>query len=105
MFRVADLVRDADLLPLVHDIGERLQREAPGIADRLVERWIGGAARYASASGLPRWHWRARQLRFLPTEKLRRRPRQTPVRGLREPRRTTGARPVGLVHPPAQAQT
>src|SRR3546814_4535184 len=49
MFGVADLVRDADLLPLVHDIGERLQREAPGIADRLVERWIGGAARYASA--------------------------------------------------------
>jgi len=48
-FRVADLARDADLLPLVHRIGEDLQREAPGIADRLVERWIGGAARYASA--------------------------------------------------------
>src|SRR5690606_36543091 len=48
-FRVADLARDADLLPLVHRIGEDLQREAPGIADRRVERWIGGAARYASA--------------------------------------------------------
>ncbi len=48
-FRVADLARDADLLPLVHRIGDDLQREAPGIADRLVERWIGGAARYASA--------------------------------------------------------
>ncbi|GAB3316057.1 ATP-dependent DNA helicase RecG [Luteimonas notoginsengisoli] len=48
-FRVADLARDADLLPLVHEFGERLQREAPEIADRLVERWIGGAARYASA--------------------------------------------------------
>jgi len=48
-FRVADLARDADLLPLVHELGERLQREAPDIADRLVERWIGGAARYASA--------------------------------------------------------
>jgi ATP-dependent DNA helicase RecG len=48
-FRVADLARDADLLPLVHAVGERLQREAPAIADRLVERWIGGAARYASA--------------------------------------------------------
>jgi len=48
-FRVADLARDADLLPLVHRIGERLQREAPDVADRLVERWIGGAARYASA--------------------------------------------------------
>ncbi|HVI58684.1 MAG TPA: ATP-dependent DNA helicase RecG [Luteimonas sp.] len=48
-FRVADLARDADLLPLVHALGERLQREAPTLADRLVERWIGGAARYASA--------------------------------------------------------
>ena len=48
-FRVADLARDADLLPLVQRIGERLQREAPAIADKLVERWIGGAARYASA--------------------------------------------------------
>jgi ATP-dependent DNA helicase RecG len=48
-FRVADLARDADLLPLVHRIGERLQREAPDIADKLVERWIGGAARYAAA--------------------------------------------------------
>lgn len=48
-FRVADLARDADLLPLVQRIGERLQREAPEIAEKLVERWIGGAARYASA--------------------------------------------------------
>jgi ATP-dependent DNA helicase RecG len=48
-FRVADLARDADLLPAVQRIGEQLLREAPGIADRLVERWVGGAARYASA--------------------------------------------------------
>ena len=48
-FRVADLVRDADLLPEVHRIGERLLRELPAVADRLVERWIGGAARYAAA--------------------------------------------------------
>ncbi|MEP6634882.1 MAG: ATP-dependent DNA helicase RecG, partial [Luteimonas sp.] len=48
-FRVADLARDADMLPLVHEIGERLMREAPDVADRLVDRWIGGAARYASA--------------------------------------------------------
>ena len=48
-FRVADLVRDADLLPEVHRIGERLLREQPDAADRLVERWIGGAARYAAA--------------------------------------------------------
>jgi len=48
-FRVADLARDADLLPRVQRIGEDLQREAPDVPDRLVERWIGGAARYASA--------------------------------------------------------
>jgi ATP-dependent DNA helicase RecG len=48
-FRVADLARDADLLPLVHQLGETLLRDAPDIADRLVERWIGGAARYAAA--------------------------------------------------------
>ena len=48
-FRIADLARDADLLPEVHDIGDTLMRDAPDIADRLVDRWIGGAARYAAA--------------------------------------------------------
>ncbi|WP_407352569.1 ATP-dependent DNA helicase RecG [Luteimonas sp. R10] len=48
-FRVADLARDADLLPAVHGIGDRLLLEAPAVADRLIERWIGGAARYAVA--------------------------------------------------------
>ena len=48
-FRIADLARDADLLPEVHRIGETLARESPDVADRLVERWIGGAARYAAA--------------------------------------------------------
>ena len=48
-FRVADLQRDAGMLPLVHDIGERLLEEQPAVAVRLVERWVGAAARYASA--------------------------------------------------------
>ena len=48
-FRIADLARDADLLPEVQRIGESLMREMPAVAERLVERWIGGAARYASA--------------------------------------------------------
>ncbi len=48
-FRLADLARDADLLPAVHRIGEQLLREAPDIADQLVARWVGGAARYALA--------------------------------------------------------
>src|SRR5690606_30659126 len=48
-FRIADLARDADLLPEVHRIGESLAARAPEVADRLVDRWIGGAARYAAA--------------------------------------------------------
>ncbi|WP_362580099.1 helicase-related protein, partial [Streptomyces sp. NPDC048417] len=48
-FRVADLGRDADLLPLVQELGERLLTESPQLADRIVSRWVGGAARYASA--------------------------------------------------------
>jgi ATP-dependent DNA helicase RecG len=48
-FRVADLARDAGLLPQVHDLAERLLATSPALAERITERWIGGAARYASA--------------------------------------------------------
>ena len=48
-FRVADLARDADLLPHVHALADRLLREAPDLAERIIARWVGGAARYASA--------------------------------------------------------
>ncbi|RFP61973.1 ATP-dependent DNA helicase RecG [Luteimonas weifangensis] len=48
-FRLADLARDADLLPQVHALGERLLAQSPQVAERLVARWIGGAARYAAA--------------------------------------------------------
>ena len=48
-FRMADLARDADLLPGVHDLAERLLAEAPDVADQVVRRWIGTAVRYASA--------------------------------------------------------
>jgi ATP-dependent DNA helicase RecG len=48
-FRLADLARDADLLPQVHALGERLLAQSPDIADALVVRWIGGAVRYAAA--------------------------------------------------------
>ena len=48
-FRMADLARDADLLPQVHGLADRLLADAPQLADRIVERWIGGAARYAAA--------------------------------------------------------
>ncbi|WP_269792044.1 ATP-dependent DNA helicase RecG [Stenotrophomonas sp. Iso1] len=48
-FRVADLARDAGMLPMVHALSERLLSEAPELAERIVRRWIGGAVRYASA--------------------------------------------------------
>ncbi|WP_449284035.1 ATP-dependent DNA helicase RecG [Luteimonas yanweni] len=48
-FRVADLARDAAMLPLVHELGEGLLQDHPAVAARLVARWVGGATRYASA--------------------------------------------------------
>nr|WP_241092956.1 ATP-dependent DNA helicase RecG [Xanthomonas bonasiae] len=48
-FRVADLARDAGLLPRVHALAERLLAESPVLADRIVARWVGGAARFAGA--------------------------------------------------------
>jgi ATP-dependent DNA helicase RecG len=48
-FRVADLVRDAALLPVVHDVGERLRAHHADAARRIVARWVGGSARYAGA--------------------------------------------------------
>ena len=48
-FRVADLARDAGLLPRVHALAERLLAESPVLADRFVARWVGGAARFAGA--------------------------------------------------------
>lgn len=48
-FRVADLARDAGLLPQVHALAEQLLAEDEAAADRVIARWVGGAARYASA--------------------------------------------------------
>ena len=48
-FRIAELGRDAVLLPTVQRIGEVLMAASPDLAERITERWIGGAARYASA--------------------------------------------------------
>ncbi|MBD8872797.1 ATP-dependent DNA helicase RecG [Rhodanobacter sp. DHB23] len=48
-FRIADLARDAHLLPAVQQVGERLLAGHSREADLLIARWIGGAARYARA--------------------------------------------------------
>ncbi|WP_460813108.1 ATP-dependent DNA helicase RecG [Luteimonas pelagia] len=48
-FRVADLARDAALLPRVHALADALLAGEPALADRIVERWVGGASRFAGA--------------------------------------------------------
>lgn len=48
-FRVADLLRDAPLLPLVQHIAADLLARDPERAQRLIARWVGGAERYAGA--------------------------------------------------------
>jgi ATP-dependent DNA helicase RecG len=48
-FRMTDLVRDADLLPRVHAMADKLLVDAPDVADQIVARWVGSAARYAAA--------------------------------------------------------
>jgi ATP-dependent DNA helicase RecG len=47
--RVADLARDAHLLPAVQRAGAVLLADHPGLVARLIARWIGHAARYAGA--------------------------------------------------------
>jgi ATP-dependent DNA helicase RecG len=48
-YRIADLSRDAGLLPDVIALADTLLNEYPDNAERLVDRWIGGAARFANA--------------------------------------------------------
>ena len=44
--RVADLTRDQDLLPVVRRIADRLLTHHSESVRRLLQRWIGAAARY-----------------------------------------------------------
>jgi len=48
-FRIADLARDAHLLAAVQQVGACMLSEHPARTERLIERWIGGAARYVHA--------------------------------------------------------
>lgn len=48
-FRIADLSRDAALLPTVHHVAGILLQDNPGLADKVVDRWVGSAARFAGA--------------------------------------------------------
>jgi ATP-dependent DNA helicase RecG len=48
-FRVADLARDADLLPDVNAAADTLLAGDPQAVERLVRRWVGRATRFAEA--------------------------------------------------------
>jgi ATP-dependent DNA helicase RecG len=45
-YRVANLVRDADLMPQVQVAAEELRRSSTGNAAAIVRRWLGDAGRY-----------------------------------------------------------
>ncbi len=47
--RIADLVRDAALIPQVQDIAERLWRDYPSHAQAIINRWIGDKEQYGHA--------------------------------------------------------
>jgi ATP-dependent DNA helicase RecG len=47
--RIADVSRDAHLLPAIQRAGATMLRDYPELAERLVDRWIGSSARYAGA--------------------------------------------------------
>ena len=44
--RVADLMRDADLLPRVQESAERILASCPQVISALGARWLGGGERY-----------------------------------------------------------
>jgi len=46
-FRVADHVRDGDLIPLVVELSEKLLADSPEAVDPLIRRWVRGEAEYA----------------------------------------------------------
>ena len=47
--RIADLIRDAQLIPQVQDIAERLWQEYPSHAQAIINRWIGYKEQYGHA--------------------------------------------------------
>jgi ATP-dependent DNA helicase RecG len=48
-FRIADLTRDAHLMPDVQRVAEAMMKGHPDRCERLIARWVGDAARYVDA--------------------------------------------------------
>ncbi len=45
-YRIADLVRDAELMPKVQASAETIQRDTPAAARAIIRRWLGDAYQY-----------------------------------------------------------
>jgi ATP-dependent DNA helicase RecG len=45
-YRIADLSRDAELMPKVQLAAESMRRSSAGLCDKIVRRWLGDAGRY-----------------------------------------------------------
>ena len=45
-FKIADIIRDEKLLPVVHQSAEVIVKKYPGIIDPLIRRWLSGAEQY-----------------------------------------------------------
>ncbi|WP_448098898.1 ATP-dependent DNA helicase RecG [Luteibacter yeojuensis] len=48
-FRIADLARDAHLMPEVQRVAEAMMKDHPARCESLIARWVGDAARYVDA--------------------------------------------------------
>ena len=45
-FRIADIIRDEKLIPLIHQSAEKITKECPEIIEPLIKRWLSGAEQY-----------------------------------------------------------
>ncbi len=45
-YRIANLIRDAELMPKVQLVAERITRDAPAESAAIIRRWLGDAGRY-----------------------------------------------------------
>jgi len=45
-YRIANLIRDAELMPRVQRVAERITRDAPAQSEAIIRRWLGDAGRY-----------------------------------------------------------
>ena len=45
-YRIANLVRDGDLMPKVQRVAERITRDTPATSAAITRRWLGNAGRY-----------------------------------------------------------